>query len=68
MTDKTNSVRVLRTTKYIKLVENHLRKDAMETMLDHLEKVHSKSYELLESIKNILDENEFKYIKSTITK
>ena len=68
MTDKTNSVRVLLTTKYIELVEDHLRKDATETTLEHLQEVHSKAYELLESIKNILDENEFKYIKSTITK
>ena len=49
-------------------MENHLAKDAIETTLDHLKEVHAKAYELPESIKNILDENEFKYIKSTITK
>ena len=68
MTDKTNSVRVLGTRKYVELVENHLAKDAVPTTLDHLKEVHAKAYELLDSIKNILDNNEFKYIKSTITK
>ena len=68
MTDTTNSLRVTRTTKYIELVENHLRKDTVETTLNHLKEVHSKAYELLESVKHILDKNEFKYIKSTITK
>ena len=68
MTEKTNSVHILLTTKYIELVENHLHNDAMETMLDHLKEVHAKAYELLESIRNVLDENDFKYMKSTITK
>ena len=40
----------------------------METTLDHLKEVHTKAHKLLEGIKNILDENEYKYIKSTITK
>ena len=51
MIDKSNSVHVLRTTKYIELVENHLRKDAVEKMLDHLKEVHAKAYKLLKSMK-----------------
>ena len=53
MTDKTSSIPITRTRKYIKLVKNHLQKDAAETTLDNLKEVHSKAYELLESTKNI---------------
>ena len=68
MTDKTNSALVLRVRKYIDLVKDHLQNNVVETTLNHLKEVHSKAYKLLDSIKNILDKNEFKYIKSTITK
>ena len=40
----------------------------MKTTLDHLKEVHAKVHKLLEGTNNILDENEYKYIKSTITK
>jgi len=44
-TDKTNSIRVMLTSKYIELVENHLRKDAAETDYARLQEVHQKALE-----------------------
>ena len=67
-TDKTNSIRVMKTTTYIKLVERHLQKDAVLTDYAHLQEVHKKAIELLATINDLVGENEYKYIKSTITK
>ena len=40
MTEKTNSIHVRGTRKCIKLVENHLAEDLVETTLGHLKEVH----------------------------
>ena len=67
-TDKTNSIRVMKTNSYIESVERHLKKDAVETTYGHLQEVHKKALELLTTIDDLVSENEFRYIKSTITK
>ena len=67
-TDKTNSIRVMLTSKYIELVENHLRKDAAETDYARLQEVHQKALEVLAENIDLVGEDEYKYIKSTITK
>jgi hypothetical protein len=67
-TDKTNSIRIIPTSKYSVLVTEHLSEDAVETTYEHLIESRDKAKSKLEQFKYLLSENEYNYIKSTISK
>ena len=67
-TDKTNTVKLLATALYSELVLQHLQEDAKLTDLAHVKQVKKDAIEYLEQNKSILSDQEYNYIKSTISK
>ena len=67
-TDKTNSVILMEVSKYRTEVRSLLAKEAVVSSYAHLQDTHKKALDKLETIKPILSESEFNYVKSTITK
>ena len=67
-TDKTNSVILMEVSKYRTEVRSLLPKEAVISSYAYLQDTHKKVLDKLETIKPILSESEFNYVKSTITK
>ena len=67
-TDKTNTVKLLATALYSELVLQHLQEDAKLTDLAFVKQVKKDAIEYLEQNKSILSDQEYNYIKSTISK
>ncbi len=67
-TDKTNSIHIMETSKYIEKVEAHLKKDAAPSNIKKLEQILKDANAFLEQQEDLLSINEYNYIKSTISK
>ena len=67
-TDKTNTVKLIATALYSELVLQHLQEDAKLTDLAHVKQVKKDAIKYLEQNKSILLDQEYNYIKSTISK
>jgi hypothetical protein len=46
----------------------HLNEETVPTTLNHLKEVKAKAHEFLDTLTDILSENEYNYIRSTINK
>ena len=67
-TDKTNLVRLLNTVQYINAVTQHLAKDAVKYDSAKLDAIHKEALTMLNTLEDILIQDEFNYTKSTINK
>jgi len=67
-TDKTNSIVLMDTEKYIKLVHGHLMKDAKLSNNQRLQGILKDARALLEDCKSMLSVNEYNYARTTINK
>ena len=67
-TDKTNAVRIMKTDKYCNQVTTLLTKEAVPTTYAHLQEVKLEADNMLASVADILSQQEYNYIKSTISK
>ena len=65
---ETNSIELMKTTLYSIQGTTHLTEDAVKTTHTHLQEIFEITNEKLESFRDLLDDKEFKYIKSTISK
>jgi hypothetical protein len=65
-TDKTNSYRVLATSKYISWVGNILAADAKEVSKEDLGRIYAVCKTKLQNLKDLLNKDEFGFIKETI--
>ena len=67
-TDKTNSCVLMKTDDLKRLTLKHLEKDAIPTNHTHLKEVQKQAKILLETLNDILSDDEYNYIKQTINK
>ena len=65
-TDKTNRWVTIEVDKYIRMVEEHLKKDATIVTLEQLKKACKEAEELLEKLEGILSSKEYYYADQTI--
>ena len=67
-TDKTNTVHLMKKDLYSNMVTMHLSKDAIQTDLENINRIHKEALALCESSKELLSQSEYNYIKSTVNK
>jgi hypothetical protein len=67
-TNKTNSCVLMKTDDLKRLTLKHLEKDAIPTNHTHLKEVQKQAKILLETLNDILSDDEYNYIKQTIKK